>query len=74
MIRYVDGWQLHAYVDYGVDGPGEAAISARHLAQDVFVVHRYDSIHFSSSLEATSYIEDQLFAVTGVSSDGTLRF
>ncbi len=74
MIRYVDGWQLHAYVERGVEGPGEAAISARHLALDVFVVHRFDSTHFSSSLEATSYIEDQLFAVTGVHADGTLRF
>lgn len=74
MIRYVDGWQLHAYVEHGIEGPGDPAISARHLAQDFFVVHRFDSVHFSCSQKATSYIEDRLFSVSGVNPDGTLRF
>lgn len=74
MIRYVDGWQLHAYVDRAADGPEEMIISARHLAQDAVRVHTFGPAEFPTMTEATNFIEGQLAAVTGVGCDGSLRF
>jgi len=74
MIRYLDGWQLHAYVEHTVDGPGEACISSRHLARDILHITRFSAMRFRSSREATDYIDAQLFSVKSVADDGTLRF
>ncbi|WP_303748379.1 hypothetical protein [Stenotrophomonas pigmentata] len=74
MIRYVEGWQLHSYVEHGVDGPEGLAISARHLARDIFRVNRFDLTDLPSGREATEFIDSKLFAVIGVTDDGRIFF
>ena len=74
MIRYVDGWQLHAYVVGGFDGPDEVVISARHLGRDVFRLNRFSVDPNCSVVEATNLIEDRLYQVVGVEADGLLVF
>ena len=74
MIRYVEGWQLHSYVEHGLNGPKWLAISARHLARDIFYVNRFDLSELHSTREATDFIDGRLFAVIRVEDDGRVLF
>lgn len=73
MIRNIDGWELSSTVAYDGNVGPILSIWVKNVARGIHREHRLEGFKPASDADATRLVDDALFQVTGVNSDGTLR-
>lgn len=73
--KTIDGFEVWTAIEQaGTDGPLLAVIMVRSVERNLVRRHELRGFHYASRRAAEDFVNSQMNEVTGVSSDGSLRF
>jgi len=73
MNRNIDGWRVMGHITQG-EGARRLFIRVSHPERDITRDHELTGFNHRSDVEASRFVEQQVDGITGVSSDGSLKF
>lgn len=74
-MKIIDGFEVWTAIEQaGTDGPLVAVIMVKNAERNLVRRHELKGFHYASVRAAEDFVASQMDGVTGISSDGSLRF